>query len=283
MADFIQKIVDDLDSGALDSDDIASWRTYINEAKWGWDLISASVNSLPTGSKIYEVGAGPQALSAQVASQDMFVTAIEPSGSGFSIMAELGEKVQTLANESKITYTVIDATGEEYVNNEFFDFAFSINVMEHVVDVNSVLDNVLASLKLGASYEFVCPNYAFPFEPHFNFPTLIHKGLTDKLIRNSAIKASKASDPEGLWNSLNWITQRQVRLWAKKRNNVSIAFSNRALQMYLTRAQNDPIFVERHKVISAVSMKINPLLLVISKFVPKSISPFIDVKITKLS
>ena len=283
MADFIQKIVDDLDSAALDSDHVASWRTYINEAKWGWDLISDSVNSLPAGSQIFEVGAGSQALSAQVASQDMSVTAIEPSGSGFSIMAVLGEKVRTLANESKITYTVIDATGEEYVNKEFFDFAFSINVMEHVVDVNSVLDNVFASLKVGASYEFVCPNYAFPFEPHFNFPTLIHKGMTDKLIRNSAIKASDISDAEGLWNSLNWITQRKVKNWAQGKENLCIEFSNRALQMYIARAHTDPIFVERHRVLSLITKGISPILIVVSRFVPKSVSPFIDVKIKKLS
>ncbi len=283
MGDFIQKIADDLDSAAFNSEHLASWRTYINEAKWGWDLISDSVNSLPPGAQIFEVGAGPQALSAQVASQGMAVTAIEPSGSGFSIMATLGEKVKKLANESKITYSVIDATGEDYINNDFFDFAFSINVMEHVVDVDSVLDNVFASLKIGASYEFVCPNYAFPFEPHFNFPTLIHKGLTDKLIRNSAIKASKISDAEGLWNSLNWITQRKVKKWAKNKDDASIVFSNRALQMYISRAQNDPIFVQRHKVLSQISMKINPLLLAASKLIPKSISPFIDVRITKLS
>jgi SAM-dependent methyltransferase len=281
--DFIKKLVDELGSSNLDANDIESWKTYVNEAKWGWDLISPSVMSLPTGSQIYELGAGPQALSAQVAAQGMVVTAIEPSGSGFSIMAALGERVRKLASKSEITYTIIDAAGEDYVRKESFDFAFSVNVMEHVVDISSVLDNVLASLKTGATYQFVCPNYAFPFEPHFSFPTLIHKGLTDKLISKSAIKASKASDPQGLWNSLNWITHRKVKKWAKDNDNVSITFSNRALQMYVTRAQNDPIFVQRHRALSQIAMMINPLLLVISQVTPKSISPFIDVKITKLN
>ena len=281
--EFIQKVVDELDSFEFDPKYIESWNTYLNEAKWGWDFISPSINSLPAGSHVFELGAGPQALAAQVASQDMIVTAIEPSGSGFSIMADLGEKVNALAAKSNITYTVIDVTGEEYVNSNFFDFAYSVNVMEHVSEIDCVLDNVLYSLKPGGVYQFVCPNYAFPFEPHFNFPTLVHKGLTDMVIRKKALKASKVSDPEGLWSSLNWITQRKVKKWAKEKDNVSVVFSNRALQMYISRAQKDPIFVQRHRILSQISMKISPLLLAISKLVPKSISPFIDVKITKLS
>ncbi len=281
--DFIQKIIEDLDSHEFAPKYIESWNTYLNEAKWGWDFISPSISALPAGSRVFELGAGPQALAAQVASQEMIVTAIEPSGSGFSIMAELGEKVNALAAKSNITYTVIDATGEEYVNCNFFDFAYSINVMEHVSDINSVLDNVLSSLNVGGAYQFVCPNYAFPFEPHFNFPTLVHKGLTDMVIRKKAIKTSTVSDAEGLWSSLNWITQRKVKKWAKEKDNVSVVFSHRALQMYISRAQNDPIFVQRHKILSQMSMKISPLLLAISKLVPKSISPFIDVRITKLS
>lgn len=281
--DFIKKLGNNLESLDLDPDYIESMNTYLNEANWGWDFISPSINSLPAGSRVFELGAGPQALAAQVAAQGMKVTAIEPSGSGFSIMADLGDKVESLAIKSDIEYTFITATGEEYSNVDFFDFAYSINVMEHVADITKVLDNVLASLKVGGIYQFLCPNYDFPFEPHFSLPTLVHKGLTDRVIRKKALKASKVSDAEGLWSSLNWITQRKVKKWAKGKDNVSVVFSNRALQMYISRAQNDPIFVQRHRVLSQISVKLHPLLLAVSKFVPKSISPFVDVKITKIS
>ena len=279
---FIQKVLTDIELNENQSLHIDSWKTYINEALWGWEFIAPYVNSLPIGSQIFEIGAGPQALSAQVASKGMLVTAIEPSGSGFSIMTSLGEKVRNLASESGITYKIIDAPGEEFIQRDSFDFAFSINVMEHVGDFTSVLDNVLASLKIGATYHFVCPNYAFPFEPHFNIPTLINKRLTDKYLSKYAIASSPSIDPEGLWDSLNWISVRKIRRWARCQSNISIQFSNRALEMYVTRSQTDPIFVERHKNLARISKPITKVLLIISRFFPKSVSPFIDVKITKL-
>jgi 2-polyprenyl-3-methyl-5-hydroxy-6-metoxy-1,4-benzoquinol methylase len=277
--DFIQKVVDELLALDLDPKYTETWETYINEAKWGWNLISPSVKLLPTGSQIFEVGAGPQALSAQVAAQGMTVTAIEPSGSGFSIMAELGKNVRSIATKSGVTYNLIETTGEEFFQSDAFEFAFSINVMEHVENTTAVLDNVLASLKVGGIYHFVCPNYAFPFEPHFNIPTLVNKRLTDKFLRKYAVNSSRAVDPAGLWSSLNWISVRKVKKWARNQNNLSIEFSNRALEMYLTRAYTDPIFVERHRILS----RFVPKYRILSRFVPKSVSPFIDVKIKKLS
>lgn len=280
---FIQKVLTEIESNDSQSVHIDSWKTYMNEAAWGWKLIEPNVDSLQIGSQIFEIGAGPQALSAQVASKGMLVTAIEPSGSGFSIMTSLGEKVRNLASASGITYKIIDAPGEEFIQHDSFDFAFSINVMEHVGDIDAVLNNVVASLKVGAVYHFVCPNYAFPFEPHFNFPTFVNKRLTDKFIMKAAIRASTAIDPDGLWSSLNWISVRKIKKWARGQSNISIKFSNRALEMYITRSQSDPIFTERHKILARVSRPINTLLLVVSRFFPKTVSPFIDVTITRLN
>ena len=45
--------------------------------------------------------------------------------------------------------------------------------MEHVDDVPLVLRRVMSALRPGAAYRFVCPNYRFPFEPHFDIPTAV--------------------------------------------------------------------------------------------------------------
>src|SRR3546814_21121737 len=63
---------------------------------------------------------------------------------------------------------VLDIAAEALAECDSFDFAFSINVMEHVNDVEQVIINVFNSLKENAYYDFTCPNYLFPYEPHFN-------------------------------------------------------------------------------------------------------------------
>ena len=113
-------------SEEMDPETLHASKTYLNEAKWGWLIIAPEVNLLPVDSTVLEVGAGSQALTAQVASQNLRVTALEPSSVGFSIMKTLGEKVFELANDAGIHYNIVDTTGEQFEQVEEFDFAFSI-------------------------------------------------------------------------------------------------------------------------------------------------------------
>lgn len=281
--EFIETVELKIFSAEVRPEHFDAWRTYLNEAKWGWLIIEPAIASLAVDSNVLEVGAGSQALTAQVASRGMKVTAIEPSSVGFSIMKTLGDKVHALSSESGIQYEIIDTTGEQFDQVEKFDFAFSINVMEHVRDINAVLDNVMESLKIGGTYQFICPNYLFPFEPHFNFPTLVNKRLTDLFIRKFAVKLSNASDPEGLWSSLNWISVRQINKWAKNTEGISVQFSNRALEMYASRAISDQVFIDRHKFISRVFKNLHPIMSLVIRKTPKVMSPFIDVTLTRVS
>jgi hypothetical protein len=155
--------------------------------------------------------------------------------------------------------------------------------MEHVSDIEKVLDNVLAAMKISATYHFVCPNYGFPFEPHFNVPTFLNKRLTDSLLRKFAISRSDIPDAAELWNSLNWITVHKLRKWAKNKPNVSVELSNNALNAYILRAASDGVFQDRHPRLTQFSKLMEPVLLAIAKFLPERMSPFIDIKITKIS
>lgn len=167
----------------LSNEFLIAWETYFNEAIWGWQLIQEDIQLLPPASQVLELGAGPQVLTCKVSAQNVTVTAIEPFGQGFSIMRELGNMVSDIAEGEGLEYNFIEMTGESFVKPQYFDFAYSINVMEHVDDVNLVLANVVASLRNGGKYHFVCPNYAFPFEPHFNSVTLLNKKLTDRFLK----------------------------------------------------------------------------------------------------
>jgi hypothetical protein len=85
----------------------------------------------------------------------------------------------------------------------------------------------------------VCPNYAFPYEPHFYLllvpfvPSLTRLLLPKRITRT------------GLWESLNFVTARQVRRWAR-RAGVEVRFDRGVLAEAVERFLADPVFAERH-------------------------------------
>ena len=61
----------------------------------------------------------------------------------------------------------------------------------------------LSALRPGATFRFVCTNYRFPYEPHFDMPTLFAKSLTGGVLRPRILGSHTVIDPAGTWQSLN--------------------------------------------------------------------------------
>ncbi|MFN7976738.1 MAG: class I SAM-dependent methyltransferase [Vicinamibacterales bacterium] len=126
-----------------------------------------------------------------------------------------------------------------------FDLAFSINVMEHVGDPEAVLPRVVASLRPGGRYHFVCPNYTFPFEPHFNIPTLGTKARTWRVFERRILASPVVADPAGTWASLNWICVGSARRAGRAAGLVPV-FDRGIAATFLRRALDAPTFQRRH-------------------------------------
>src|SRR6185436_18124935 len=124
------------------------------------------------------------------------------------------EMVLALAARDGVVPKVVRCKAEEFRSDALFKFAFSVNVMEHIEAPDAAIERVSASLAPGGSYRFLCPNYLFPYEPHFNIPTFGSKRLTERLLRRRIHSNTRANDPTGLWKSLNWITVPQVKRMA---------------------------------------------------------------------
>ena len=278
---FLEKLESEHAAVDLENDLIIPWNTYLSEAKWGWYLLSSEVDQLKEDSKVLEIGAGPQMLSAQVASTGVELTSIEPASQGFSTMESLGEIVRNFSSNEQISYEFFNTTGENFFRKNEFDYAFSINVMEHVNEIDVVLTNVLNSLKPDGRYHFVCPNYSFPYEPHFNSITFVNKRLTDALFRKRLVRKSKHHDPTGLWNSLNWINHRSVVNWAKTQVDSELMFSRRALKLYVARAVEDTTFQARHPLLSKLTRVLKPVVFAGLAITPIRFLPILDVTIVK--
>jgi 2-polyprenyl-3-methyl-5-hydroxy-6-metoxy-1,4-benzoquinol methylase len=156
---------------------------YLGEARFGRQYIADDLMRLHQGAMVLEVGAGSMLLSCQLVREGFQVTALEPTGAGFSHFERMRKLVLQRAEVLGCLPRMLDQSAEALSEQNCFDYAFSVNVMEHVEDIALSIGNVGSSLKHGATYRFTCPNYLFPYEPHFNIPTLFSKRLTEKLLR----------------------------------------------------------------------------------------------------
>ena len=219
--------------------------TYAREALFGRAWIDENLQRLHPGSTILEVGAGSMLLSCQLCREGFDVTAVEPVGEGFSSFAELQELVLNYMKERGIAPNLLPVAIEALVTDRKFDFAYSINVMEHVEDVPEALSRVVATLVPGGEYRFTCPNYLFPYEPHFNIPILFSKSVTARLFHDRIFMNQSMPDPAGVWRSLNWISVTQIKRAVRRLPDVSLYFKRTMLRDTLARLVTDEQFSAR--------------------------------------
>ncbi|MFN3717232.1 MAG: methyltransferase domain-containing protein, partial [Thiobacillus sp.] len=164
-----------------------------------------------------------------------------------------------------------------------FDLAYSVNVMEHVDDVEAAIAAVVAVLVPGGRYRFTCPNYRFPYEPHFNIPTLFSKRLTERMLGSRIFRNRRMDDPEGVWRSLNWIDVDRVRRACARLEDVVPHFRRGLLVKTLSRLACDPEFANRR----AAWMRVLGRLLVatgghrLAGLIPAGMQPIIDCELVK--
>jgi SAM-dependent methyltransferase len=218
---------------------------FAQEARFGRAWLEPNLVHLGLGASVLEVGAGLMLLSSQLTKEGFKVTALEPIGEGFSSFAELQKIVLAHAEEHGIAPLIAPITVERLDRESEFDFAFSINVMEHIENVALALQTVGAAIRPGSKYRFTCANYLFPYEPHFNIPTLFSKALTKRIFYQKIFGNTRVGDSAGVWNSLNWITVPKVLRAARNLPNMSVSFNRSMLETTLLRVVNDPEFSAR--------------------------------------
>lgn len=254
------------------------------EARFSRTWLDDDLKGLPEAAPILEVGGGAFLLTYELAREGYAITAIEPTGVGFGALEELGDLVLALAARDGIVPKVVRCKAEEFRSDAPFEFAFSVNVMEHIEAPSVAIERVSASLAPGGSYRFLCPNYLFPYEPHFNIPTFGSKRLTERLMRRRIQADTTANDPIGLWKSLNWITVPQVRRMAAADASLSISFQRRTLASMIERAVDDVEFAKRREpwIVTAIKVLKTTRLLRLAALVPVTCQPLMDVRLTKL-
>ncbi len=259
------------------------YEVYEGEARFGRQYIARDLAALAPGRAILEVGAGCMLLSCQLVREGFRVTALEPLGSGFSHLSTLRAIVMAQANAMDCVPLIIERRAEDLRIDAGFDYAFSVNVMEHVDSVAASLEAVCDALRSGASYRFTCPNYLFPYEPHFNMPTMFSKRLTGFMMRRRISAREAMPDAAGVWRSLNWINPLTVRRGLVHRTDVRVAFDRKAITVALERMTTDPVFAQRRSPIVArmLSALVASRLHRLFEILPVTIQPLIDCMVVR--
>lgn len=260
------------------------FETYAAEAIFGRRYIALDLARLKPEARVLEVGAGSLLLSCQLVREGFHVTALEPIGAGFSHFKQMRQMVLERAAALGCLPQVLDMTAETLSVRNGFEFAFSVNVMEHVGEVERVLANVCKSLMAGASYRFTCPNYLFPYEPHFNIPTLFSKRLTEMVLGLTIRGCKLMPDPLVTWKSLNWINVIQVGNIAKRLPGLRLTFNRRLLASTLERIATDRLFAERRAPVvrEVLLLLVRSRLPQLFQFVPAMFQPVMDCRLQKM-
>ena len=248
--------------------------TYYEEAQFALQLFEHKITALSKDANILEIGSGIGILSNQIAKLGFKnITCVEPDAKGFGNMWRISEFVDAHPNYIGNNITKYHDVIEKLDAFQEFDFVFSFNVMEHVNQPSAVLNHIYKLLSPRGEYYFICPNYIFPYEGHFNIPIVINKKIT-KLIFNKKIRLFKANDPLGLWESLNWINPLLIKKSLPP--NSQIEFLGRASNLYFSRFNSDSRFNQRKGIlVKLLAIALRPII----RLLPTQIKPVIECSI----
>jgi 2-polyprenyl-3-methyl-5-hydroxy-6-metoxy-1,4-benzoquinol methylase len=261
---------------------LSLFNTYQNEAIEARKLINESISTLEVGDSILEVGGGILALSVQLSSEGFEVTTVEPIGEGFNELDYVLKLFLEIAKKEELEFTFIKLPIEDTNFDDKFDLIFSINVMEHLKDPYLVLKNLIQFLKPRGTYHFFCPNYDFPYEPHFGKILFARKNKAFYL-KSSFVEGGflHNKEMEGLYHSLNFITLRKVKMCLEE-SEFRIKVNCEVLYELTLRAFNDVYLAKRHpRLFLVVRFARYFHILKILKFWPANFQPVMDLKIQR--
>ena len=209
-------------------------------------------------SSVLEIGSGTGILLNELKENfpDIQFSGIDPNISGFHNLKTIISKL----NEDGYNIKVESTGVEKYSSDKKFDLIFSINVFEHVEDQIQYLLKTHELLNKNGLNVILCPNYDFPYEPHFVIPIIINKKIT-KFIFNSKIKNfEKKENEHGLWDGLSFLGRKKIEKILKN-NNYTYFLDDTIKARMLNRLNSDKAFKKRQGIAGTLA-KISRFLMI---------------------
>ena len=152
-----------------------------------------------------------------------------------------------------------------------FDLIFSIHVLEHIPDLAAGLEAMSRVLAPNGRMVHACPNYAFPYDPHFGIP------LLPLIPKRTSWLLPKHIAESGRWQSINFITAARLEGLAD-RLGLRVTYVPGLLGEMVRRTAKDPVFAARHRGIAGVFSRlarIGRVDALLARLPPRWVSPMI--------
>jgi len=236
-------------------------------------------SSLERSSHLLEVGGGIGVLSLLLASTGKKVVCVEPESAGFGTHKKMREVLLSAWKGELPDVTYLDGRLEDFPDlDRDFDSAVAIMVLEHVPNYPRLMGHVADHLRPGAIAHFICPNYAFPYEPHFNIPTAFSKKLTEFFIGSHLGGTYRGiEDSRNFWDDLSWPTYRAVRKFLEGLG-LSHSFGREASLAYVARLDSQEFLARKGPLFRATGPFLR-ILKLFMKGLPPPLLPIIDISV----
>jgi len=211
-------------------------RSLINSCNFGYKYIAPEISKRTK--MVLEIGSGSCLLLALLSTKHKKISfdGVDPNIEGFSIFNNIKKK---LICEYKLQ--IHQKINSNKLNNKKYDLIFSVDVLEHVDDIDHLFFLIKNKLSKKGKFIVICPNYDFLYEPHFNIPVIINKDLTYKIFRKKILSDEKNNLSSGLWKSLNFITIKKLKKITKK-HSMNIKLKSELSVDLIMKIYNDEDF-----------------------------------------
>jgi len=216
------------------SEIVSRIQTSLSEAAVGLSLLEGIDLA---GKRILEVGAGIGIVSLILHRRGVEVVPIEPGRGGFDPNTQIGILLRERLGIRELVYHSLGAEELRPADHGLFDVIFSVNVLEHIPDLEPAVDAMCKVLKPDGVMCHTCPNYLIPYEPHYGVP------LVPFVPRLTALLLPNARGTE-LWDSLNFVTLGRMRR-AFSRRGFDCEFARGAMHKAFVRLDVDERYRER--------------------------------------
>jgi SAM-dependent methyltransferase len=210
---------------------------WMSAARFHYQNLAPEIRGLPDGARVLEIGCGAAILITMLRKENpnIQLEGIEPLADGFDKTAALLDHFQKLGAQ------IIRTTYENFEPSERYDLVYLVNVLEHLPNWRHFLRTLPRFLKPGGRCLVLCPNYDFPFEPHFGRPVIASKTTMARIFRRRIAHVEETYGVHGLWDSLNFVRFSQI-----KRHLIGAPFQlkvrHEVSDRMIARFSYDPVF-----------------------------------------
>ncbi len=236
---------------------------YLEEHLFLFHLVAPR---LRPGVRVLEVGGGLGFFHVLAHASGADIVSVEPSDAGFSVARAVAiPLLEALTGEPG---RFLDVRVEDLdAPDASFDLVVSNNVLEHVIDLSRVIDAMHRLTAPGGTQVHHCPNYLFPYEPHYKVPVL------PCAVRVSGELCWRGFRHDPLWRSLNSISSLAVSRLVRRLPGASLHFRN-ATALTLQRLLTDEHLAARHGWLTRFVL-LPPVRAALTSLSPMVMSPMI--------